>query len=92
MSDKSRSMIEIGVVLLGKYKQRNTIGHITKNLIVEPWTKTVKKTMARAVVRKSSLYLISIFKIKHSKLKIEIEYHILSSSTTASEKPTAPLG
>ena len=42
--------------------------------MVLPWTKTVKKTMARAVVRKSSLY------------------HILSSSTTAREKPTAPLG
>ena len=52
----------------------DTIEHITKNLIVEPWTKTVKKTMARAVVRKSSLY------------------HILSSRTTAREKPTAPLG
>ena len=48
-------------------------GHITKNLMVLPWTKTVKKTMARAVVRKSSLY------------------HILSSRTTAKEKPTAPL-
>ena len=62
--------------------------------MVDPWMKTVKKTMARAVVRKSSLDnndIMSENTFAKKYLKCSTLYHILSSRTAAREKPTAPL-